>query len=113
MDRHFASMVRPRLGGLFVALLVMLSLGAAQPPPRAPVGPPPSPTSRPTPTTVTAANPLLQVVAARHQATLGVYVHHLGTDERMELNADQVFRSASLYKLFVLYEVFARLAAGT
>jgi beta-lactamase class A len=57
--------------------------------------------------------PILAAVAVRHPARLGIYVYHFGTGQVMELNADQRFRAASLYKLMVLYDAYAQMAAGT
>jgi beta-lactamase class A len=85
------------------------------------------PFGTPTPTTARTATPtftasptssvpvpqILQAVAARHQARLGVYVYHFGNGQVLQLNADQRFRAASLYKLVVLYDAYLRLAEGT
>src|SRR3954467_11784791 len=81
--------------------------GAAPAPPRGQAA------GNPTPVATPQVNPLLERIAERHQATLGVYVHHLGTGELLQMNADRVFRSASLYKLFVLHEAFSRLATNS
>ena len=40
-----------------------------------------------------------------------MYVEHLGTGETATHNANQVFRAASLYKLFVLFAAFSRIEA--
>ncbi len=112
MNVWLSSRARLWAGGILIALLVPLLAGAAPPAQSGPAGRP-SATPTVARAAVPAVSPLLQTVASRHQTTLGVYVHHLGTGEQMQMNADQVFRSASLYKLFVLYEAYARLAAGT
>ncbi len=110
MFGHRTRGARRWLTGLAIAMLAIAFAGAAPPPPRVPGGSTPA---SPTPTRTPLASPLLQTVAARHQSTLGVYVHHLGRGDLLQMNADEVFRSASLYKLFVLYDVYARLANGT
>jgi beta-lactamase class A len=56
---------------------------------------------------------VLQGVAFRHDAHLGIYVYHLARAESLELHADERFRSASLYKLIVLYDAAVRLHAET
>jgi beta-lactamase class A len=40
-------------------------------------------------------------------------VYHFGNGQVLQLNADQRFRAASLYKLVVLYDAYLRLGAGT
>ena len=49
---------------------------------------------------------------ARYGGRLGVVVENLRTGESASLNADQHFKAASLYKLWVLYSAFARMQAG-
>jgi beta-lactamase class A len=54
----------------------------------------------------------IEAVASREQATLGIVIKNLETGEYARLNADERMRSASLYKLFVLYVAYADLEAG-
>jgi beta-lactamase class A len=123
---------------LVAAILVASTIGASQtfaqdststaaPAPGPTQTPAAIPSGTPTPTSVRTATPtftasptssvpvppVLRAVAARHQARLGIYVYHFGTGEVLQLNADQRFRAASLYKLVVLYDAYLRLAAGT
>ncbi len=72
-----------------------------------------TPTFTPSPTSSVPVPPILAAVAARHPARMGIYVYHFGTGQVLQLNADQRFRAASLYKLVVLFDAYQRLAAGT
>jgi beta-lactamase class A len=54
----------------------------------------------------------LDAVASRHNSRLGIFVKHLETGEEASLSGDARFRSASLYKLFVLYSAFQRVESG-
>jgi beta-lactamase class A len=73
--------------------------------------PPAQESAAPTPTP-SALDEVLRGIAARYGGRLGVVVKHLGTGETASLNADQHFRAASLYKLWVLHSVFARIESG-
>jgi len=66
--------------------------------------PTPTPGFSPTATERVAVPEVLQGVAFRHNAHLGIYVYHLARAESLELHAGERFRSASLYKLIVLYD---------
>lgn len=55
----------------------------------------------------------VQAAAARHHGTIGVIVTSLDSGESFSMNADLRFRSASLYKLFVLDAAEAAIEAGT
>ncbi len=72
-----------------------------------------TPTFTPSPTSSVPVPPILAAVASRHQARMGIYVYHFGNGQVLQLNADQRFRAASLYKLVVLFDAYQRLAAGT
>jgi beta-lactamase class A len=43
---------------------------------------------------------------------LGMYVEHLGTQEQASIAPEEVLRSASLYKLFVLYAAYGAIQRG-
>jgi len=122
-------------GALLVAIIVATTSGLSQTaaqtsgpagaplPPGTPGTPTPTPTSTPTalatptftpsPTSSVPIPPILAQVASRHQARMGIYVYHFGNGQVLQLNADQRFRAASLYKLVVLYDAYQRLANGT
>ena len=51
-------------------------------------------------------------VAGRLDGTMGVYTHHLPRDERITLNADRPFQMASVFKVPLLAELAAQVAAG-
>ena len=80
------------------------------PQPTATSGPP---TSTPTPRPAVSLQESLQAALGRHQATIGVVVTSLNSPQAFTANADHAFRSASLYKLFVLYAAEAAIEEGT
>ena len=51
-------------------------------------------------------------IAARLDGTMGVYMHHLGRDETVAINADRPFQMASVFKIPLLAELTAQVAAG-
>jgi beta-lactamase class A len=65
---------------------------------------------------LTATPPTLEDVVdsiiAEQPATVGFYTRNLETGEVVSANADRQVRSASLYKLFVLYSTYAQLTSG-
>lgn len=75
-------------------------------------GPSAVPVGTPAPERPRELTAILDSAAAGYQGRLGVVVKHLGTGEMASLNAQQTFRSASLYKLFVLYSAYLRLESG-
>jgi beta-lactamase class A len=79
--------------------------------PAAPAVAQPDPTATPKPERP-GLDGVLDRVASRHQARLGVVVEKLTTGERGTLNPNQHVRAASLYKLWVLHSTFARIDAG-
>jgi beta-lactamase class A len=54
----------------------------------------------------------VQAAVGRHPGTIGVVVTSLSSPQAFSLNADRRFRSASLYKLFVLYTAEAAIEDG-
>lgn len=54
----------------------------------------------------------IRSIAARLDGTLGVYVHALGTGERVSVHADQLFPMASVFKVPILAELLSRVHAG-
>jgi beta-lactamase class A len=54
----------------------------------------------------------IQRIAARLDGTMGVYVHHLARGETVEFNADRPFQMASVFKIPLLAELTAQVAAG-
>ncbi len=83
---------------------------------------PPTPTRQPTatlapPTAGGARAALFQTIVRQHlgdlPGTFGVVVKDLKTGETFALNADQPFQTASLYKLWLMYEVFKQAEEGT
>jgi beta-lactamase class A len=107
--------------GTAAPLASMQGTPTATPPPGTPGTPTSTPTAMavvtptftPSPTSSVPVPPILAQVASRHQARMGIYAYHFGTGQVLQLNADQRFRAASLYKLVVLYDAFQRIAAGT
>jgi len=54
----------------------------------------------------------LEEYLASRDGTYGVALRNLETGETVLINADETFRSASTYKLLVMYEVYRQVAAG-
>lgn len=75
-----------------------------------------APSTSATPPLVPASPPTLQetidAVVSRHNSKLGIFVKHLETGEEASHSGNVRFRSASLYKLFVLYSAFQRVESG-
>ncbi len=83
------------------------------PPPPTAAPPPPTPvptaTARPRPSLGDAVSEAL----SNHRGTIGVAIRRLDGTDSAAFNADQRFRSASLYKLFLLVAAMARIENGT
>lgn len=74
---------------------------------------PPTPTKAPT----TLEEAVSQVIAKDktslgEDAEFGLLIHNLDTGERLAINSDDLFESASLYKLFVMLTVFYDISGG-
>ncbi len=85
---------------------------------------PPLPTPTPSATPIPAASSAAGTRAAQFQAivqrylgdlpgTFGVVVKDLKTGETFTMNGDQPFQTASLYKLWLMYEVYKQAEEGT
>jgi beta-lactamase class A len=57
--------------------------------------------------------PVVDSIVAQHPGTIGVLVKDLTTGDTARLNADRRFRSASLYKLFVMQTAADQLEKGS
>jgi len=54
----------------------------------------------------------IRSIASRLDGMLGVYVHALGTGDRVTVHADQPFPMASVFKIPILAELLCRVHAG-
>jgi beta-lactamase class A len=70
-------------------------------------------TATPTPRPAASLADAVQAAVGRHPGTIGVVVTSLSSPQAFSLNADRRFRSASLYKLFVLYTAEVAIEDGT
>jgi beta-lactamase class A len=68
--------------------------------------------SRPPGRTPGALRARIRRIAARLDGTMGVYVHHLGCGETVELEADRAFQMASVFKVPLLAELATQIARG-
>src|ERR687886_533016 len=87
------------------------------PPPTSTPAPPPTATSAPatatpTPRPAASLSDAVQAAVGRHPGTIGVVVTSLSSPQAFAANAERRFRSASLYKLFVLYTAEAAIEDG-
>ncbi|WP_222429070.1 serine hydrolase [Chitinophaga polysaccharea] len=55
---------------------------------------------------------ILQPMLQSFHGVAGIYVHHLGKDRTVAINADTVFPTASMIKMVIQVGIFNKLAAG-